>query len=110
MKSYTLREFTVKYVFVDIQFEGLRNRMRDIVMINVVSQQEHVPEMERFIRVIKERTRATHAMLPFTRIPKKVLVAMLTNNVFYINAFPWPQGVLQELSPYTIVKGAILDY
>jgi hypothetical protein len=79
-------------------------------MINIVSKDEHVPEMERFIRVIKERTCATHAMLPFTQIPKKMLVAMVTTNVFYINAFPWPQGVSQELSPYTIIEGVILDY
>jgi hypothetical protein len=110
IRSYALRGFVVKHVLVNMQFEGLRDRMCDSVMINIVSKDEHVPEMERFIRVIKERTRATHAMLLFTRIPKKMLVATVTTNVFYINAFPWPQGVSQELSPYTIIEGVILDY
>ena len=110
IKSYRRRGFTVKHVFVDIQFEGLCDRMKDITNINVVSKQEHVPEMERFIRVIKERARSTFAMLPFERIPKKMLVAMVSNIIFYINAFPWPQGVSQILSPYTILEGMVLDF
>ena len=110
IKSYALRGFEVQHVFVDMQFEGLRDRMQSFVTINVVSKQEHVPEVERYIRVIKERSRATFAMLPFNNIPKKMVISLIRNSVFYINAFPWPQGVSQELSPYTIVEGIVLDY
>ena len=29
---------------------------------------------------------------------------------FYLNAFPWPDGVSQDLSPTTIVEGFILNF
>ena len=48
--SYSLQGFTVKYVLVDIQFECLKSRMtQHNVSVNVVSRDEHVPEIERFI-------------------------------------------------------------
>ena len=54
MKSYMLQDFTVRQIFVDKQFEGLKNKMNNQVIVNVVSAEEHVPEIEQFIRVIKE--------------------------------------------------------
>jgi hypothetical protein len=32
--------------------------------MNVVSNDEHVPEIERYIRTVKERTRCVYTMLP----------------------------------------------
>ena len=110
IKSYSIRGFTVTHILVDIQFEGLEERMADTVKINTVSKQEHVPEMERFIRVIKERSRSYFAMLPFTKIPKIMLSHLIYTVIFYLNAFPWPAGVSQELSPCTIVEGITLTY
>ena len=112
IKSYGLRGFNVKAIFVHIQFEGFNTQMNGVIkVVNVVSRQEHVPEMEQFIRVIEERSRASYAILPFTKLPKKIVPELLKSSFFYINTFPWPQGVSQELSPYTtIVEGVVLDY
>ena len=106
-----LRGFIIKYILVDIQFEGIDSRFsNDQITINVVSRDEHVSDAERYIRVIKERTRANFAMLRFTKIPKKMLVALLSNVVFYLNAFPWPLGISDELSPTAIIEGHPLNY
>ena len=40
------------------------------VRINYANPQEHVPEVERNIQVIKERFRATFHCLPFLKFPK----------------------------------------
>eukprot|EP00536_Pseudo-nitzschia_multiseries_P018072 jgi/Psemu1/54022/gm1.54022_g len=80
------------------------------VNVKVVLMEEHVPEIERFICVIKEKTRAAYAMLPFTCAPRKLVLELIVTIVFYLNAFPWPEGVLQELSLTTLVQGVVLSF
>ena len=86
--SYSLQDFTVKHVLVDIQFECLKPRMfQHNVSVNVVFRDEHVPEIKHFMWVIKERCRACIAMLPFERFPRRLIVGLLKTVVFYINVF-----------------------
>jgi hypothetical protein len=80
------------------------------VIVNVVGKGEHVPAIERFIRVIKERCRCYYAMLPYDVLPRIMVIHLLTTVMFYINAFVWKQGVSQYLSPLTILEGVVLDY
>jgi hypothetical protein len=109
-KAYTVRGFNVTNVHVDIQFKAIRDRKIIAANINVVSRGEHVPSIERFIRVMKERARCYYAMLPYTRLPRMVIIHLLKTVVFYINAFVWRSGVSQFLSPATIVEGVMLDF
>ena len=96
---------------MDIQFECLKLRItQHNVSVNVVFRDEHISEIERSIQVIKERCRASIAMLPFEQFLRQLIVGLLKAVVFYINSFPWPSGVSQELSPLTIVEGFVLDY
>ena len=111
IKSYVLRGFVVRYILVDIQFKGMETRFStDHITVNVVSWDEHVSDAERYIRAIKERARAYFAMLRFNKLPKKMVVGLLTTVVFYLNAFPWPLGISDELSPTAIVEGHPLNY
>ena len=96
-------------MLVDQQFEGLQRRMSN-VNINAFSMQEHVPEVERLIRTIKEQAQATYANIPFDKIPQQMVVEMLRCIVFYLNAFPWSNGVSQTMSPLTLLEGTYLDY
>jgi len=43
---------------------------------------EHVPEIERCIRTIKERVRSIATTLPFERYPPWLIVEMVYNCVF----------------------------
>ena len=74
LSIYRIRGFNVIMIHVDIQFKGLKDRNQLGVTFNVVSKGEHVPEMERFNRVIKERARCHYAMLPFDVLPVGCLV------------------------------------
>ena len=47
--GYKKRGFNVQFLLVDKQFKGLISRLKGIVIVNVVSMKEHVPEVERFI-------------------------------------------------------------
>lgn len=56
IRSYSIRGFSVDAILVDGQFDGLQDRFKnDHVAINPVAKEEHVPEIERLICVIKEQ-------------------------------------------------------
>ena len=86
MRAYALQSFTVRFIMVDIQFKGLKDRFEDLqTRMNVVSKKEHVPEIKRFIRVIKERARAYFTMIPFMKVPKKMVLELIHTVIFYLN-------------------------
>ena len=46
---------------MDGQFEPLRGNLAELgIVLNTASNDEHVPEIERQIRTVKERTRAIY--------------------------------------------------
>jgi phospholipid N-methyltransferase len=58
------------------------------VVVNVTAKEEHVAEIERQHRVIKERARAVIQTLPFKNMPKKMRIALIHNVVFWLNNIP----------------------
>ena len=117
LKTYVRRSFIVRDVHADSKFECVRDMLsnthtedglRDLpgsILLETCTANEHVKEVERSIRTIKEMIRATaHGML-YCRLPKQMkkgLVAYCTAN---LNSFPYSHGVSQELSPSTIMHG-----
>jgi hypothetical protein len=80
------------------------------VNLNTTAASEHVPDIERQIRLIKERTRALRSTLPFRKFPGRMIIEMLANVVLWINAFPPKIGVSKTVSPRTIMTGTALDF
>ena len=78
--------------------------------VNLASANEHVPDIERRIRVVKERCRASRHDLPFKCIPKLLTVHIVLNSVRMLNYFPTKGGISEHLSPKTIMSGEVLDY
>ena len=76
---------------------------------NLATRNEHVPEIERQHRVIKERAHACCSTLPFKVLPKLLLVKMVKNCVIWINMFP-AKGGIPNVSPRTLMTGIKLDY
>ncbi len=50
---------------MDGEFEAVKRRLADRIEINTTAANEHVPEIERKIRHMKERCRALKALLPY---------------------------------------------
>ena len=78
-------------------------------MVNTASANEHVPEIERQIRVVKEQSRATRHGLPFSRMPKLVTIFIVFAAAKMLNLFPPKGGASDILSPRTIMSGETLD-
>jgi hypothetical protein len=110
--AYLQRGFRVTHVHGDLEFECLRGAIATDMKatLNLASEDEHVPEIERCIRTVKERTRCTYQHTGFERYPPKLIVEMIFLSVFWINAFPHKNGVSPTISPATIVTGKHIDY
>ena len=110
-RVYHKRGFRVSTFLMDGQFDVIRGDLAEMnITLNTVARGEHVPEVERHIRTIKERVRCVYATLPFTKIPKRMLVELVYFSVFWLNSFPARDGVSTTLSPRAIVHGTNIDF
>ena len=96
MRSYGIRGFTVGVMFLDIQFKCVKDRNQLGVMVVIVSRGEHVNAIERFHRVIEERCRCYHDMVPFDSLPRVMAVHLLFTVMFYTKNLRLEKGTFQN--------------
>jgi hypothetical protein len=77
--------------------------------MNLASANEHVPEIERKIRVIKERTRAVRYSLPCNALPALVTTHAVLFVTKQLNLFP-VKGGISGWSPKQIMTGEVVHY
>ncbi len=110
-KVYMRRGFVITTLLMDGGFESMRADLADLrITLNTVSNAEHVPDIERHIRTIKERTRCVYNMLPFQKMPHRLVIEMVYMCNFWLNTFPPGDGISDTLSPRAIVVGTQIDY
>jgi hypothetical protein len=80
------------------------------VKFNFANPNEHVPEVERSIREIKERIRATYHRLMFDKMPRTMIKILVTESTKKLNFFPAKGGVSPYFSTQMIVHGRGIDY
>lgn len=110
IRNCSIRRFHISMIHVNNQFKCLKTRNKLGRNINVVSMGEHVPDVERFNRVIKERARCYYSEIAYKSLPRMMTKKLMKTIVFYINAFVWKDGASQHLPPVSIVEGLVLDY
>ena len=109
MDVYSRGGFVVGTILADNEFEPLRNLL-PILAVNTTAAKEHVPEVERRIRLIKERGRGILNTLPFKKMPQVILIELIYHVVLWINAYPSKSGVSAMLSPREIVHRQKLNF
>ena len=105
---YARGGFIVRLCLMDREFEPVKDLV-PIVEINTTAAREHVGLIERRIRVVKEKTRASSSQFPFENIPVMVLIHTVYTAVFWLNAFP-NMSEKQWFSPREIITGLTIDY
>ena len=96
---------------MDGQFEPLCGDLAEMgIQLNTVSNSEHVPEIERQIRTLKEQTRVIYCTLPFRKIPRHLIIEMLYAANYWLNMFPHKGGISQTMSPCTLLTGLTMNY
>ncbi len=76
-------------VLMDNEFEKLQNLM-PILVTNTTVVKEHVPEVERKIRLIKEWGRGILNTLPFKKMPRLMLIELVYHVVLWLLGRPSP--------------------
>jgi hypothetical protein len=103
-KRYRGGGFRVKAILGDSEFEHLRGDFALVgINLNTTTRDEHVGEIERYNRTVKDRARAMYNILPFTKIPDCLIIEMVYTAVFWLNTLPATGGVSETLSPREIV-------
>ena len=80
------------------------------INLNITGIEQHVPEIERFIWTVKERTRVIENTLPFDILPNRLVVEVIYNAMFWLNFFLHKDGIHATTSPRMIVTGANINY
>jgi hypothetical protein len=81
LAQYKRRGFHITAIHTDPEFEPLQAVIEHI-QFNFCAQNEHVSEIERFIRTVKDRARSGYNSLPSKRIPRLILIRLVSNSVF----------------------------
>jgi hypothetical protein len=80
------------------------------IALYTVTRGEHVLEIERHIRTLKERVQSAHNTLPLKQNPDRMLIELIYYCTFWLNSFPNAAGMSRILSPQTMVTGKNIDY
>ena len=110
---YLHRGFRIRTVLADGEFTPLKPLIEALPYgprVNLSAKDEHVADIECRIRVVKERTRAMRHAMPYSRIPKLLMMYLVLRAIQMLNYFPSKGGVSAALSPMTITSGETLDY
>ena len=71
--------------------------------VDIASAREHIGEIERGIRFIKEQCCGTQAIIPFKQLQKPFVINLVYFSVMWINMFSSTQGISKNLYPHKIV-------
>jgi hypothetical protein len=99
---YARAGFTVQTILMDNDFEKVKDQV-PLAVLNTPAAAEHIGEIERCIRVIKERSRGIICTLPYTRLPQQMLIHLLHYIVMWLNNFPVSSRVSNRFSPRELI-------
>ena len=110
---YLQRGFQIVFVKGDGEFKPLEALIESELYggpkMNLTSANEHVPEIERKIRVIKERVRAIVYSIPVNATPALVITHAVLFVTKALNLFP-VKGGIPGWSPKQIMTGEVVHY
>ena len=110
LQLYKRANINIALVLMDGEFEKIKDhKVAEMVELNTTAKNEHVGEIEREIRVIKERSRATKSGLPYAVLPRAIIKAMVLFEVMWLNAICPGDGWSTTYSPREIVVRWQLD-
>ena len=102
---YDNRGFNIVELKADNEFKCLASEIGPI-HLDPIATDDHVSDVEKSIRTIKDDLRTLTQGLPFKRVPRAMVTAMVTFANRCRNLFPTPDGISVSLSPLSIVTGA----
>ena len=81
---YSRGDFVVNVVLMDQEFDKIVDEVTNLD-INTTAAREHVREIERVIRTVKERSCAVVSYKPYVVLPKPMVIHILYFSVLMLN-------------------------
>ncbi len=94
---------------MDQEFEKLKEKI-GLIEINTTAARKHVGEIERSNRMIQERSRAICSLLPYSILPKQVVIHMVYFVVTFLNCEAIKLGILDIFLPRELVLRQKLNW
>ena len=79
-------------ILMDQDFDKVTDLLPN-VEVNTTVAHEHVSEIEKMHRTIKEHAWGTRVMLPFAHLPKPIVINLIYWTCLWLNAFLVPGGI-----------------
>ncbi len=96
-------------IMMDQEFQKLKKKL-DLVKVNTTTAREHVGKIKRSNRTVQERSRAIYSVLPYSILPKQVVIHMIYFVVMFLNRDVTKLGILDIFSPRELVLRQKLDW
>lgn len=74
------------------------------IAVNYANPQEHAPKAEQSARVVKVRARVARHRLPFERLPRATIKALVTDTPKKLSFFPSKNGASPRCSPHITLR------
>ncbi len=106
---YEKRGFKVQTIHGDNEFAPLNEWVTEKDMsLETCDTNAHVPAIERTNRFLKERIQCIRMDMPFTRIPRRLVIKTVNQATKLINSIPRCGGVHDAMSARELVTGKVL--
>jgi hypothetical protein len=108
---YTSQEYVIKFLLVDNEsaVTACIPYLNELgIIVNQTSKNEHVPEVERAGRTLKERVRAVWNTLPY-KLNNDMIVGLTYYACKMINMFPKANSA-GGVAPRELFTGVLIDY
>ena len=108
--KYKYRGFTI----IDYHDDNGIDNLRDFIApshLHTCAANEHIGDIDRSIRKIKERVRCGCYSIPYKKFTKLMTISLVQDIITCLNMFPSKNGVSSNLSPAEFILGyPNLDY
>ena len=110
LRLYGRAGLTVHTILMDMEFDKVADALEGDIVVNTAAAREHVGEVERDIRLVKERCRGVVSCLPYTCLHKQIVINVVYFAALWLNAFVRKSGCSTDFSPRAIVLHTALSY
>ena len=96
---------------MDNKFEVLWDALRDEVLtLNTTAADEHVPQIERQIKAVKEQVWSNWNSISYQKFPNIIIFCVVEKDAFCLSALPINSGISCMISPQTLMTGTTNDF
>lgn len=108
---YKARGFKITHLVTYTEFSVRRNQLMAIgIVLNETSAGEHVLEIERNNRYLKEKVCSIVSSNPFKTLPRVLLKPIIIDSTKWKNIFLRKAGIRHNVSPRFLLTGLSTDF